>query len=136
MNSVKFDVSTMQTMMLFEKVTHVACKDCILNEGYLFIVPDALMGKAIGKQGVNIKKLESLLKKKVKVVGFVDDISIFVMHLIAPLRASPSFESGVLTLTGKDHQSRGLLIGRDKKHLDFITSVVKRYFDVEEVKVV
>jgi N utilization substance protein A len=52
-----------------EKITGVSPKDCIV-EGDLvsFLVPEQLMGKAIGKQAVNVKKLQETLKKRIELV--------------------------------------------------------------------
>ena len=54
---------------LFEKVTRAQVKDCFSDDGLVFVVQPGQMGLAIGKKGVNIKKVSGLLKKKVKVIS-------------------------------------------------------------------
>ena len=137
MSKVLYDQNTLATILLFEKVTRAKVKDCILHNGFVFVVAEGEIGKAIGKHGANVRKLEGLLKKKVKVVEFHSDVSVFVRNLISPLEAaSISEEGGVVSIAGKDGISKGKLIGRDRKNLTFISDVVNRYFKMEEVRVV
>ena len=65
---IKFDIELMKFISLFEKITKINAKDCFKSGAKLvFIVNPGYIGKAIGKGGVNIKKLESLFKKKIKI---------------------------------------------------------------------
>jgi transcription antitermination factor NusA-like protein len=57
--------------------------------------------------------------------------------MILPLRVSDiKEEDGVITLTGPDSQTKGLLIGRSAANLRLLEKNVKRYFDIKEIKVV
>ena len=58
----------MRYISLFESLTGAKVKDCIVNDIVIFIVHENEMGKAIGKQGSNIKRIENILKKKIKLV--------------------------------------------------------------------
>ena len=133
---IKYDADLMKTMTLFESLTHAKLKDAILNESLMFVVMPNEVGKAVGKNGSNVRRMEGLLKKKIRIVEFSSEITDFVKNLVYPLHLkSISFSDGVLSLDCNDTKSRGILIGRDRKNINFITSVIRRYFDVEEVKV-
>jgi N utilization substance protein A len=138
MTKIKFDINTMQIMSLFEKMTRAKLKDCIISEGAIvFIVEENEAAKAIGKKGINVKNLERSLKKKIKIAEFSDDLVRFVQNLAYPAKIESAEEKdGILTLTPADSQSRGLLIGRGASILRNYESIVKRYFDIEEIKVV
>ena len=136
MTRIKYDSNLMGYISLFERVTNAKLKDCISNERLLFIVQENQIGKAIGKGGVNIKKIEGMLKKKARVVEFNPDVKQFVKNMVYPLQVDVELEDGIITIKGKDTKTRGLLIGRDSKNLDHLASVVKRYFDVGEMRVV
>jgi len=134
---IKYTFDIIQYISLFESLTGAKVKDCILNDSILFIIHENEMGKAIGKQGSNIKRVENTLKKKIKLVEFNNDIVQFVQNLIYPVKAKEiKFEEGVVYIYCNDTKSKGILIGRDRRNLNFITDVVKRYFEVGEVKVV
>ncbi len=126
----------MKLMTFFESMTGAKVKDCMANDKILFIVDENDVGKAIGKNGANIKRVENRLKKKIKVVGFNSDAVQFVRNLIYPINAvEVSQENAVINLHSKDTNTRAMLIGRDRKNLNHLTNIVKRYFDIQEIKI-
>ena len=134
---IKYNIDVMKYISLFESMTGAKVKDCIVNDTIVFIIHENEMGKAIGKKGSNIKKVENILKKKIKLVEFNNDISQFVQNLIYPLKAKEiKEEESIVTIYGSDTKTRGMLIGRDRHNINSVNDIVKRYFKVEEVKVV
>lgn len=121
---------------LFESLTGAKVKDCIANGNIIFIVHENEMGKAIGKEGSNIKRVENALKKKIRLVEFNNDVCQFVQNLIYPIRAKEiKEENGIVTIYGEDMKTKGMLIGRDRHNINSTADIVKRHFKVEEVKV-
>jgi len=134
---IKYDSDLMKIMSLFESMTGAKLKDAILNDGLIFVVQENDMGKAIGKNGVNVKRLERMLKKRIRIIEFSDKLIEFVRNVVAPVRLrNISFEDGIVSLECNDTKSKGIIIGRDRKNINFLTSVLNRYFEVSEVKVV
>ncbi len=137
MTKIKYDADMMKIMALFESSTGAKLKDCISNERLIFIVEENEIGKAIGKGGSNIRRLETLLNKKVKVVGFSNDVLQFIKNLLYPLQiVNIENNEGMVTITGPDTKTKALIIGRDKQNLNNLTGIVKRYFDIKEIKVI
>ena len=126
----------MKYISLFESMTRAKVKDCIVNETIVFIIHENEMGKAIGKQGSNIKRVENTLKKKIKLAEFDDDVLQFIQNLIYPLKAKEiKEEDGIVTIYGPDTKTRGMLIGRDRHNINSVSDIVKRHFDIKEIKV-
>ena len=136
MNKLKFDSEVMRLITFFESMTGANVKDCIANEKLIFIIEENQMGKAIGKNGVNVKRIENSLKKKIKLVEFSNDISQFIRNLVHPAEVSDVRQEGSsITVYGKDTTTRAMLIGRERQNINHITEIVRRYFDVSEIKV-
>ncbi|MBW3002815.1 NusA-like transcription termination signal-binding factor [Candidatus Woesearchaeota archaeon] len=135
---IVYDMSAMKFMSLFETITRAKLKDCIIKENLvLFIVHPNEIGKAVGAKGVNVRKLEKVLNKKVKIVEFSPEPVNFIKNLVHPLKVKEiTEEEGIYTLTPVDLKTRGLLIGRNASHLRAYEDVVKRYFPVKELKVI
>ncbi len=124
-------------MTLFESMTGAKVKDCISDEKLVFVMEENEMGKAIGKNGVNIKRMENMLKKKIRLVEFSSDAVQFVKNMIYPIEAlDVAKEDGTIIIHGKDTSARAMLIGRERQNINYLTDIVKRYFDVKEIKVV
>ena len=133
---IKYSSDIMKYISLFESVTGAKVRDCIVNEDVIFVVHENEMGRAIGKQGSNIKRIEGILKKKIRLVESSNDVSQFIQNLIYPIRAQEiKEEDGMVTIYGSDTKTRGMLIGRDKHKINSINDIVKRYFKIKEVKV-
>jgi len=133
---IKYSSDLMKYISLFESVTGAKVRDCIVNEDVIFVVHENEMGRAIGKQGSNIKRIEGILKKKIRLIESSNDVSQFVQNLIYPIRAKEiKEEDGLVTIYGNDTKTRGMLIGRDKHKINSINDIVKRYFKIKEVKV-
>lgn len=131
-----FDINSMQTMALFEKVTGARLKDFLPEQG-VFIVEAGEMGKAIGKNASNVKRIEFLLKKKVILVEYNDDVTLFIKNLVYPAEVTDIKQEGnIVTIHGKDTKSKGIIIGRDRSRLNQIRDIVKRHFQIEQIKVV
>ncbi|MBD3318362.1 NusA-like transcription termination signal-binding factor [Candidatus Woesearchaeota archaeon] len=132
-----FDTQTMQVMRMFEQITHANLKDCFTeDEIQYFIVEEHQIGKAVGKQGRNLKKLEKALKRKVKIVEYSSDLATFVRNLYYPTKIEDIVvEEETVTIMPADLQARGYLIGRGANTLRRIERIVQRYFDIKEIKI-
>ena len=137
MLKVKFDISLMKLITFFEAITRSRAKDCVeTDEKVLFIVEPGQLGKALGKKAVNLGRLETKLKKKVKIAEFNEDRVQFLKNLVWPVEVQEvMIEEDVITLIGKDTKAKGLLIGKNGKNLRYYEDVLKRYFPIQEIKV-
>jgi len=133
-----YNNDTMKVMSLFEALTNAKLRDCIAySDRFVFIVEENQIGKAIGKSGANVKKLESMLNKKIRIVEFSSDVIQFVKNFIYPLQAKEiNKENKLITIAGSDTKTKGMLIGRDSRNIKNLRSIVKRYFDIDEIKVI
>ena len=136
MNRIKYDSDLMKLMIIFESTTGAKVKDCIVNEKLIFIIEENEMGKAIGKNGVNIKRMENMLKKKIKLVEFSNDVLQFVKNIIHPINVLEVIqEDNVIKIHGKDTSTKAMIIGRERQNINHLSDIVKRYFDIKEIKV-
>ena len=135
---IKYNESLLKSMAYFERITGTKLKDLVVNESFhLFIVERGNIGKAVGRNGSNVAKLEKSLNRKIKIVEFNSDLLLFIRNLIYPLTASEITQEGkIVTITGPDTNTKGLIIGRNARNLRHYEAVAKRYFDIDEIKVV
>jgi len=135
---IKYDAELMKLMSFFESITQAKLKDCVvLGSQLVFVVQPGQIGRAIGKNASSARKLQDSLNRKIKIVEFNPEVAGFVENLILPLKADKVSEaSGLVTIKSSDTQTRGILIGRNAQNLRGYESIVKRYFDISEIKVV
>ncbi|MCD4666772.1 NusA-like transcription termination signal-binding factor [archaeon] len=130
MNTV-LDIDAIQKINFFEKITRVHVKDFIEDTQFIFIVNPGTAGKAIGKKAFNIKKLERLLKKRVKIVEYSIDPIKFIKSYSYPLDLKEITKNDDIIEVNSDTKTKGLLIGRNQKNLVQLNSLLKKYYNVQ-----
>lgn len=140
MSEATFDTDTLRLMTLFENMTHATVKDCIVDAAgncIYFVVEEGKIGTAIGKNGSNVKHVESVVKKDVKIFEFSKDLETFVKNLI------PQANNITLRVDGDktsveirvDRSSKAMIIGRDKKNINLFKELLQRNHNVNDLVV-
>ena len=137
MTRIKYDFNHMKYMALFEKITRTSLKDCIIDENQItFIISNDNIAKAVGKKGGNVRLLEKKLGKRIKIVKFDNDCIQFTQNLLYHIRnIEIEKEEDNIIITGHDTKTKALLIGRNSQNLRKLESIVKRFFDIKEIKI-
>ncbi len=138
MIKIKYDLNLMKFISLFESITRAAVKDCFeLSERLVFIVKEGNIGKALGRGGSNVRRLEGMLKRKLRIIEFNENLLRFIQNVVYPSKVKDIVEEeGVVTITPPDSETRGYLIGRGAVNLNTTKEIVKRYFEIKEIKVI
>lgn len=134
----KYDNEVIKIMSLFDSITQAKLKDYFEDDNGLpvFVVHPKEIGKAVGKKGANVRLLEEKLNRKIKIIEFNPNVQNFVRNLVYPLKLENAEKEGsVLRLQPSDPKTRSLLIGRAAKNLRNIEKIIKRYFEIDEVKI-
>jgi NusA-like KH domain protein len=132
-----FDITCIQQINLFFKVTGVRAQNCFNYSNFiLFVVDPDFFNKAIGKSGENVRRLEYLLKKRIKVIRTpTQDIERFIKVIVYPLKFKKlAIEDGNITITA-GQQSKASLIGRDHSRLNELIEIVKQYFNIKGIRI-
>lgn len=138
MTRIKYDLSLMKFISIFENLTGAKIKDCVQTPELLyFVVQEGQIGIALGRHGSNIRRVEEVLNRKIKIVEFNPLLNQFIVNAIHPLQLENIEESEdkTITLTARDMKTRGLLIGRGAQNLRRTEGLIKRYFEIKELRV-
>lgn len=134
---VKLNQDNFGFSSIFEKITGVHVKDSFKSDQVIyFVVSKKDVGRAVGKGGSNIKRLEKEFKSKIRIIGFLENPVEFIKNIIAPLQVE-SIEETETDILIKDsrRKTKSLLIGREGKQLQLINRAFKRFFQ-KDIKVI
>jgi len=126
------DMRLIRYLNLFERVMGVRSKNCFFYNNYVvFAVPSSLVSKAIGEKGKNVKKLITLLGKKIKIVSLpknIEDAERFISEIVEPVQFKnlEVTQKEIIITAGK--QSKAALIGRNKIRFKELKKVVNEFF--------
>lgn len=140
MSKITYNAELLKIMALFETVTRTGLKDCFIDDNNLmtFVVSDIEIGKAIGKNASNVRKIEELLKRKIKILPFNPSAVQFVKNLVYPVTdVEVEQQEKTIIIKGHDGRTKGFLIGREQSNLKNMQGIVQKYFkDIEHIKVI
>jgi NusA family KH domain protein, archaeal len=125
-------------------MTKATIKDCIVDQEtgrIIFLVKEGEAGLAIGKGGLNVKKLSKIIGKEIEVVEYADKLEELVKSIMAPARVrsvrvvenSNKKKSVYITV---DPADKGLAIGRGGRNVARAKLILKRYYDIDSVVIV
>jgi N utilization substance protein A len=130
---VKLETETIRIIALFERITKIHAKDCLIMEDCVcFLVDPEKIGLAVGKNGAVIREVKSLLKKDVRVLGYAETADDFIRAQV-PTVKSIEIHDGAATLSipSKD---RVMAIGKNGRNIKIIREVLRRHFDIKAVR--
>ena len=135
---IVFDTDMLKIMALFDKITGSKLKDCFFDrEKVVYLVDQGEIGKALGKNKSNVAKIEKVLNRKIKIVEFNSDRQQFITNYLAPLKlVEIQVDEDIVTITGPDTKTKGLIIGIKAQNLRNLEKVVGKYFPIKEIKVI
>ena len=142
MVNIRLTAEEMRYMALLQDLTGAVARDCIVdseNNRVIFLVRPGDAGKAIGRRGANINRLRRLLGKEIEVVEFADDLESLVKNLFAParilsVRVAQRNGRKILYVT-VDPSDKGRAIGKGGRKVSVARIVLKRYYDIDEIKI-
>tara|TARA_Y100000310_G_scaffold220507_1_gene222038 strand:- start:506 stop:928 length:423 start_codon:yes stop_codon:yes gene_type:complete len=124
---------------LFSKVTRIRTNHCFeYNNAIVFAVPRKLVTRALGEDNQNLRKLNQVIGRKVKIVAIPqgrEDIENFVSVITYPVRFKAIEIKDDSATINASNQSKASLIGRNKVRLNEMTNVLGQYFGIKKVMI-
>ncbi|MBR9680504.1 MAG: NusA-like transcription termination signal-binding factor [Candidatus Altiarchaeota archaeon] len=139
---LKIDNETFRFLNAFGTLTGVSAVDCFENKGEIvYVVEPGKIGVAVGKGGANIKKVENLLNKKIRLVEYSNDPTTFIRNVVYPIKvkniyiSTKSSGDKVINIQA-DVKLKKTLIRDGKKLLKLIITLVERHFPSYKAEVI
>jgi len=129
------DMQDLRHLNLFNGITRISTRFCFsYNEALIFCVPKKLVSKAIGEQGKNVKKINQILHKRIKIIPSprgIEDVKIFFEAVISPtsFKDLEIKDNEIIITAGM--QNKAALIGRNRRRLLELQKIAKGFFNKE-----
>jgi len=135
------DMQLMRYINLFSRISNVhTTKVFVYNNVIVFAVPRPLVSKAVGRDGVNVKKLGETLRRKIKVISIAneesrEDIKRFVSDIVSPITFNKlEFKDGGIVISA-GRQSKAALIGRGRIREKELSEILRNFFKIQKVRI-
>lgn len=131
----------MKYIAFFESITGVTVIDCILDREknrLIFLVKKGYVGKAVGKNGINIKRLNKLTGKNIEVVEYSEKMDELIKNSLFPasvqsIKLSKNINGKKVVYVSVPSKEKGLAIGKEGRNISRAILILKRYFDIEHI---
>jgi len=141
MPGIKLTEVEMQFISLFEAITQVEARDCIMDDEtntVIFVVGRGQAGRAVGEGGANVKTLKRFLKKNVEIVEESDTLegllrSAFFPANVKLMAVKRGDDGSNIAFVNIPPEQRGVAIGKRGKNLRKARLLARRYFDIDRI---
>jgi len=141
MPSIRLTEEEIRYAALFEKITGITPRDTVIDTNYdriIFIVDRNFAPLAVGKGGINIRKLKEISGKDIEVVEYGETPEELVRNSLYPakvlsVKVTKLPNNGTVAIATVPSEDKAIAIGRQKRNLNRALILAKRYFDIDKV---
>ena len=139
MNKLRLNTEDMKCMTLFENLTGARARDYIKSGGRAcFIVEEGDMGLAIGKNGINVKKVRQALNTNIMVIEYSPEKQDFIRNIFHPVKLKNiSFnqdpEGNNIATINAGKKDRGRIIGEGGYKIKLARQIAARHHDIQDI---
>jgi len=141
---VRLTAKEMSLIALFETVTGAAVEDCIVDDDngrIIFVVKKGNVGLAIGRGGRKIRLLERLMRKRLEVVEYCEDVREFLANALKPvnvqgIRLTEKPDGRKIAVITVDPRDKARAIGRNGRNAEKLRMLARKYFGIDNVVIV
>ena len=130
-----FDMQDLRYLNLFAQITKVNTRYFFeYNNMLVFCVPRRLIKQALGQNAENLKKMSSIIGKRIRVVAQpngVEDAREFIERVVSPLTFNDLEITVNEIIMNAGRMNKALLIGREKRRLIEMQNIIKYFFKRE-----
>ena len=132
----------LEAIRMLEQGTGALAKDVVFTpSAVVFVVKQGDLGKAIGRQGKNIWRLEKMFGRGVQFVEEATELRNFAANLFAPaqvleVKQSNSAGGKKMVFVKVDAKNKGLAIGAKGEKINRARTMLQRHFGIDDVKIV
>jgi N utilization substance protein A len=124
-----------------EDVADVTVRDCVFDESadrVVFVVKAGEIGKAIGRDGETVERIEQRLGQDVTLVEDADTPEAFLANAFAPAAVEAvtieAGEDGRLARVDIDDRDVGIAIGTDGRNIELVRALADRHFGIDDIE--
>ncbi len=120
-------------------LTKSTALDCVIDDRFdrvIYVIQQGDMGLAIGKKGENIRRLQTVLGKRIEMVEYAEAPDEFVINIFKPAEVAGierTPENGPVNVLVKKKSDLGIAIGKGGCNIEKARVLCRRFNELWEV---
>jgi N utilization substance protein A len=133
--SIVFDTETIKIINLFETITQVGVKDCIIMDDRIYFLAEEGGCKKIRENGQVLRNLEKMLNKKILIFEYSKDVLTFLKNAVRGIKEMKIRNEKEKTVVEISVETllKSLAIGKDGKNIKALRQILKRNYNVDNL---
>ncbi|WP_254863967.1 NusA-like transcription termination signal-binding factor [Halovivax gelatinilyticus] len=136
--ALTLDDEARRYLALFEDVTGVSGRDCLVRDDRLLVVvARGQIAEAIGPGGETVGRFEDRVGYSVRLVEYADEPADFVANALAPAavyNVTMSENDDLVAYVEVADEDRGVAIGTDGRTIEAARTLADRHFGIDDVQ--
>ena len=118
-------------------LTKATALDCVIDERFeriIYLIMKGDMGLAIGKKGENIRRMQSVLGKRIEMVEYAEDLNEFIANIFRPVeitRVEKASDSNTIIVSIQKKSDLGTAIGKKGANIEKARLLMRKFWGVE-----
>jgi N utilization substance protein A len=118
-------------------LTKATALDCVIDERFeriIYVIKKGDMGLAIGKKGENIRRMQSVLGKRIEMVEYAEDLQEFLANIFRPVElhsVEKDPATGALLVTIQKKSDLGTAIGKKGANIEKARLLMRKFWGSE-----
>ncbi|MFA5484812.1 MAG: hypothetical protein WC260_00980 [Candidatus Pacearchaeota archaeon] len=130
------DMQLIRYINIFSKITKIEAKHCFkYNNQIIFLVNKSVVSKAIGKDADNVKKMNRIIGRKIKIISLPSkeekEIISFTEKLLSPIELNKIELKKDILFIDASRINKATLIGRNRLKEKELSKIIKDIFGFE-----
>jgi N utilization substance protein A len=132
-----------QIINMLEKYTRARLTDVIsTDDTMVLVVKKGDLTRVVGKHGANVARLRRMFGKRIEVIEAAKDLKQLLANVFYPVQVKDFAVVNQAAGSGKrvvqvevDRENKGLAIGRGGEKIKIARLLTKRYFNLDDLKI-
>jgi len=141
MPEIRLTEEELRYASLFESITGIVPLDTIIDPQYnriIYVVDKNFAPLAVGKGGINAKRLKDLIGKDVEIVEKGDSPEEVIRNALYPakviaVKITKASQGRLIAIATVNPRDKAVAIGKNGRNINRARLLAKRYFDVDKV---